>query len=190
MFQNKKSTTSIFLALTLVLILALTSCANAPKSISPQSENELEEQVTKKDLSENYQKFNIDIPSLKGENYNLAELIQGKAAIIDFFASWCPPCKEEVPGFIKLHNKYSQQNVAIIGIALDQNLGAINNFVNKLKVNYPVLSDKTNQIAAQFGVRAIPTTIIVDPKGNVVSVKTGFVPYEYFDEAIKILLQK
>lgn len=108
----------------------------------------------------------------------------GKVIILNFFASWCPPCKKEIPDFIKLYNKYHKQGLEIIGIALDEEKN-IKSFIKKMKINYPVIIGN-NKITSDYqGISGIPTTFIIDKKGYIREKYVGFVSYEIFENIIK-----
>ena len=104
---------------------------------------------------------------VSGQSVSLADF-KGKVVILDFWATWCPPCKREIPDFIKLHSEYGSKGVQIVGIALDQ-LDKVKAFVKENGMNYPVLMG-TNEVAASYGgVEAIPTTFLIDKSGKIVT---------------------
>jgi cytochrome c biogenesis protein CcmG/thiol:disulfide interchange protein DsbE len=123
---------------------------------------------------------------VNGKSVSLADF-KGKVVILDFWATWCPPCKREIPDFIKLQSEYGSKGVQIVGIALDQP-GKVEAFVKDNGMNYPVLMG-TNEVAASYGgVEAIPTTFIIDKSGKIVTKYEGFRPKETFESQIKKLL--
>jgi Trypsin-like serine proteases, typically periplasmic, contain C-terminal PDZ domain len=90
---------------------------------------------------------------------------QGKTIVLNFFATWCPPCVEEIPFFIKVYNSYKNRNVQFIGISLDSDLNALKNFISEKGINYPVIIDD-GKVSNIWGINAIPTTFILDRNGN------------------------
>jgi len=123
---------------------------------------------------------------MNGRLVSLADF-KGKVAILDFWATWCPPCRREIPDFIKLQSEYGSKGAQIVGIALDQP-NKIKTFVKDNGMNYPVLLG-TNEVAANYGgVEAIPTTFIIDKSGNIVAKYEGFRSKETFESQIKKLL--
>jgi peroxiredoxin len=123
---------------------------------------------------------------VNGKSVSLADF-KGKVVILDFWATWCPPCKREIPDFIKLQSEYGSKGVQIVGIALDQP-NKVNAFVKENGMNYPVLMG-TNEVAASYGgVEAIPTTFVIDKNGKIVTKYEGFRPKETFESQIKKLL--
>jgi thiol-disulfide isomerase/thioredoxin len=114
---------------------------------------------------------------------------KGKVQIVDFFATWCPPCRMEIPGFVDLQNKYGSDKLSIIGISVDQGpVNVVENFARELNINYDVYVGGS-EIARKYRVRAIPTTYIYDTQGKEVKRHVGFVSQEEFDKEISALLK-
>jgi peroxiredoxin len=124
----------------------------------------------------------------KGKTISLSDF-KGKVVIVDFWATWCPPCRAEIPNFIALQDKYGKQGLVIVGISVDQG-GApvVANFAEKNKVNYTlVLAD--DKVADQYGAtEGIPTTFVIDRKGNIVAKHLGETDSDTFEKEIKSAL--
>ncbi len=113
----------------------------------------------------------------------------GKVVIIDFWATWCPPCKMEIPHFQSLYEEYASKGLVVIGIALDQGgIGVVEPFVKANGVTYPVLMGDQSVANSYGGIRGIPTTFIVDRNGNIVTKIVGYRDKAFFEENIKKLL--
>jgi len=113
---------------------------------------------------------------------------KGKAVLLNFWATWCPPCREEIPSLIALQRKYGSR-LLVIGISEDEDSPAeVLKFVQRVGINYPVVMSTTQIIAAWGGVEALPTTFLIDSQGRVMGKHRGLHPVEEYDRDIKALL--
>lgn len=133
--------------------------------------------------------------TLKKENelFKFIEL-QNKVVLVNFFATWCSPCKAEIPHLISLKNKYNE-NFEIIAINMgnrDGSMPNIDSFIEEYKINYPVITAKDNhKISKLFGeVRAIPTMFLLDKEGKINQTYMGITPLEMIETDIKRVLGK
>jgi len=128
------------------------------------------------------------LPDINGKPFHFAS-VKGKVVILDFWATWCPPCRAEIPHFNELSDQYKKQGLEVIGISLDQGgPQAVKNFTKTTRIDYPILmgnSDITNKYG---GVRGIPTTFIIDRKGKIVEKFVGYRDKETFEVVIQKLL--
>ena len=115
---------------------------------------------------------------------------KGKVVILDFWATWCPPCKIEIPNFVELYKKYQSRGFVMLGVSVDDPISTLKPFAKKFKMNYPVLIGiDRDDIKAAFGpIHGFPTSFIIGRDGTICSQHTGFVPKEQFERAIKALL--
>jgi len=114
---------------------------------------------------------NFTLESNQGNKITLSDL-RGKVLILDFWATWCPPCKAAIPKLIELYNKYQGQGVEVIGIALDDRDKVIK-LVKEMGINYPVLFD--DQVTSKnYEIQSIPTLFVIDQKGKQVHKEIGF----------------
>ena len=127
------------------------------------------------------------LPDLEGNKVNLSDY-KGKVIILDFFASWCPPCRQEIPDFIKLQDAYSSKGFTVIGVAL-VNLEDAKNFASQIGINYPVLIDDEKASAAFGPIRSIPTTFVIGKDMKIAKMYIGFRPKETFEKDIQDLLK-
>lgn len=111
----------------------------------------------------------------------------GKVLILDFWASWCAPCKREIPDFIDLQRAYGGDGLQVVGIALDDE-EPIRDFAAKAGINYPVLIGNQHVANLYGGIIGIPTTFIIDARGTIVARYEGFRPRAVFEQHIKELL--
>lgn len=113
---------------------------------------------------------------------------QGKLLVINFWATWCPSCREEIPEFIKLQNEYTTKNVQFVGISVDDNSAIVTNYLKTLAINYPILigGDNALILARQLGddAQAIPYSLIVNTQGQIVHSQRGELTRETFQQVI------
>lgn len=130
-------------------------------------------------------------PDLQGKSQALGNW-QGKILVLNFWATWCPPCREEIPDFIQLHAAYSGKNVAIVGIALDGQ-AAVSEFSNNFGIHYPLLMGGMEgyDFAARLGntSKGIPFTAVLNPEGKVVYVGLGAIRKAELAKVLDVLLQ-
>ncbi|MBI5380535.1 MAG: TlpA family protein disulfide reductase [Opitutae bacterium] len=103
-----------------------------------------------------------------------SEQFKGKVVVIDFWATWCPPCRVEIPGYIALQKKYGKDGLVIIGVSLDRaGPAVVKQFATKNQVNYVMVMGDEKVVEAFGGFDAIPTTFIIDRQGQLRDQKTG-----------------
>jgi thiol-disulfide isomerase/thioredoxin len=122
---------------------------------------------------------NFTLPSVKDGSMVKASGYQGKAMLINFFATWCPPCRKEIPSLIQLQKEYGAKGFTVIGISTDQGgAGLVDKFAQKMEINYPVLLSDSETPAAFGGILGIPTSFLVNKEGNVVKRYDGYVDHQ------------
>jgi len=127
------------------------------------------------------------LQDMDGRKVNLADF-KGKPVLIDFWATWCPPCREAIPAIEKLHKTYSSKGLVVLGISLDQGgWDDVKSFIAEYGITYPVLKG-TEEVAAQYKVRTIPTLIIVDKEGKIYKRYLGFGDDQQLERDIKSVL--
>lgn len=132
----------------------------------------------------------FSLPALGGEVRAISDW-DGRILAINFWATWCQPCKEEIPEFVELQAKYRDQGVTFIGVAIDES-EPVSDFIARYNVNYPVLIGEQAAIdaARAYGNRigALPYTAFVDHDGKVVHVHRGRLPLEQADQLLQTLV--
>ena len=119
--------------------------------------------------------IDFTLPDLEGKMRSLSEW-RGKVIVLNFWATWCPPCREEIPLFTALQKKHPDGDLQVIGVAIDEKT-AVLMFRQFVRMNYPVLlsDDATLKLVAQYGNRmgSLPYTVIIDRNGSIVARKLG-----------------
>lgn len=131
---------------------------------------------------------NFMLTNLEGKVVKLLDF-RGKVVILDFWATWCPPCREGIPDFIALQEQYGDKGFQMVGISLDQGgVSVVRPFVVENGINYPVLLTDGKVESAYGGIRGIPTTFVIDKTGNIRTKYIGFTQKERFEKDIVALL--
>jgi peroxiredoxin len=134
---------------------------------------------------------NLDftIEDMNGRMVDLSAY-KGKVLLVDFWATWCGPCKVEIPGFVELYDKYRAQGFEIVGMLVEDEIARAKPFAEQFKMNYPVLNaDPREDVQEAFGpLWGLPTAVLVSRDGKMCKRHSGFAPKEQFEQEIKALL--
>lgn len=120
---------------------------------------------------------------------DLIAAAKGKVVLVNFFASFCPPCRKEVPGLIRIRSEYSSDELEIIGVSVDRTLEDMTAFVREYDFNFPVYYGG-EELAFAFQVSSIPHNVIYDQDGRMVVNEAGYVPEEALTAFLKDMLTK
>jgi thiol-disulfide isomerase/thioredoxin len=133
--------------------------------------------------------LNFTLKDLDNKPVKLAAY-KGKVIVLDFWATWCGPCKLEIPGFIRLQNTYGAQGLQTIGISVDDKLDALTPYVAEYKMNYPILQGLDHDdVQDAFGpILGIPTTIVIGRDGTICRKHEGLTGRDTFEREITALL--
>lgn len=134
---------------------------------------------------------NFTLKSRSGKNIKLSEL-RGEVVMLNFWASWCGPCRQEMPHLEKIHKKYKRLGFTLLGVNVEENSTDAKNYLKDVKVTFPVLFDNTQKTSKLYDVSAMPTTILIDRNGNKRFIHKGYKPgYENdYKKQIKKLLRE
>lgn len=132
------------------------------------------------------------LKDLDGNDIKLSDY-KGKVVVLDFWATWCPPCRKGIPDFVEMQKKYGEDKFVVLGINLDQGSAAevipmVTDFAENYKINYPIVIHNQEVVYAYGGIRSIPTTFVLDKEGKVRQGVQGYRPMSFFTEIIDPLL--
>lgn len=125
------------------------------------------------------------LKDLDGKAVSLADF-KGKVIVLDFWATWCPPCREEIPGYIELQKKYGKDGLVVIGVSLDQKGPAqVKKFAEKNGMNYSVVMGDGKIVDAFGSFTSIPTTFLINREGKIVHQKSGMWKHDEYEALVK-----
>ena len=114
---------------------------------------------------------------------------KGKVVVVDFWATWCPPCRKELPEYVAMQKKYAERGLVILGFSVDELPPAeVKAFGEKMKINYPLIMADGATAEAFGGVEGLPTAFVIDREGNIRHVKVGLSDPAAYEALIASLL--
>jgi thiol-disulfide isomerase/thioredoxin len=134
---------------------------------------------------------NFTLKSLGGKNLKLSEMT-GNVVLINFWASWCGPCREEMPLLNDLHKKYEPLGFTVLGVNVEEDARNARGFLKNFPVDFPIVLDNKNQVSKKYNVIAMPTTVVVDRDGNMRFLHKGYKPgdEEKYRKMVKKLVRE
>jgi peroxiredoxin len=120
------------------------------------------------------------LPARDGGELRLSEL-RGQVVMINFWATWCGPCRQEMPLLEQIHEKYEPLGFTMLGVNVEQDSAAAREWLKNIPVSFPILFDTKSAVSASFGVEAMPSSVLIDREGRVRHVHRGYKPG---DEAV------
>lgn len=162
--MSSKKLFYIFIAAFLAFTVTMAGCSSQDQNGTSGKES----------LGQDY-KNNFTLENLKGEKISLSDF-SGKIVVLNFWATWCPPCKAEIPDFIDVYNQYKDEGVEFVGVSAESK-SELEEFAEEYGINYTLLIDgTTDQVMQEWEVRAIPTTYVLGRDGEVLFKKVGLMP--------------
>lgn len=177
---NKILSVSAYIIVIVILGLLIRYFANNPLTSNPQS--------SKLQLSSAafYSASLIDTSGTKAQ----LEQYRGKTVVLNFWATWCPPCREEMPELSQLHENYQSKNVVVLGVAIDEP-SAVNAYLQTSPVSYPILlaENESMELATLLGNEqaVLPYTVIIDTNGNVIDTFLGRITLKLLEKSLQKL---
>lgn len=130
------------------------------------------------------------LTDLNGKSVDLQKVIRDhKVTLVNFWATWCPPCRAEIPELIKFYRKYSGKTLEIIAVNLQESSQNVRNFTKANGMNFPVLTDTSGKVGELYQVSAIPTTFFVDQNGKIFYRIEGSADFKMLEAKVRPLLK-
>jgi len=117
----------------------------------------------------------FELPSNSGKEVSLAQY-RGDVVMINFWASWCAPCRQEMPLLESMYRQYGKRGFVLLGVNVEPDSNAANNWLKQTPVTFPVLYDRDSKVSQLYEVSGMPTTIMIDRKGNVRMIHVSYKP--------------
>lgn len=128
------------------------------------------------------------LPDLSGRPLNLSSY-RGKVVLLDFWATWCEPCREEIPHFVELQNKYRDRGFQIIGVSMDDSPEPVRNFCQQFEINYPVVMGNAKTGELYGGVLGLPIAFLIGRDGRISAKHIGATSASVLEKEVASLLQ-
>jgi cytochrome c biogenesis protein CcmG/thiol:disulfide interchange protein DsbE len=125
-----------------------------------------------------------ELPRLEGDGLGSLAAYRGKVVFLNFWASWCAPCREEVPLLTRFQERLGDRGT-VLGVTFKDDPDASRAFAERYDINYPSLRDSKLELAPEYGTRALPETFVIDAQGKIVAVARGTVSQEFLNNALK-----
>lgn len=132
---------------------------------------------------------NFLLPAVADEKKISSDEFKDKVLLVTFFATWCPPCREEIPEFIGLQKELGERGFSVLGVSVDEGGGGlVKKLIEQTKINYPVVMADEAVLSGFGGISGVPTSFLVNRKGNVVKSYPGYVSHAVLRQDIDELL--
>ena len=129
----------------------------------------------------------FELPELDGKNLRLSSY-RNKVVLLDFWATWCDPCREETPNLVRLQQKYADHGLQIIGVSMDDSPEPVRVFYQKFYMNYPVVMGNAKVGELYGGVLGLPIAFLVDREGRIYKKHIGATDPAVFEKEVRVLL--
>ncbi len=131
----------------------------------------------------------FSLKDLSSKKVNLSDF-RGKVILLNFFTTWCPPCRIEIPELVKIYQQNKNKGLVVLGISLDKDVVPfmLKNFAKEMKISYPVLIG-TEEVADSYQITGVPATFVISKEGKAYKRFDGLVPTDHLEKALKDLLE-
>ena len=160
----------------IVFCAAFLAATRIDAQVSQEAETAFQ-QARMRILKDRKNPLNFTLPLLSGGNAALSSY-KGKVVILNFWATWCPPCRAEMPSMETLYKRLKSQGLEMLAVDIGEDQAVVQQFIKNNNYTFPVLLDKDAKVSTQYGVSAIPTTYILDREGKIISMIVGSIQWD------------
>lgn|SRR5699024_2313318 len=190
LFDTVKEKFFVIMALSIMVLFA--ACSNSNSQSKPESNNSENNTATntQNDEKELQEAPDFTLKDMEGNSFTLSEH-EGKVIVLNVWATWCPPCRKEIPDFIDIQREMRDEGVLFVGVSVDrEGWEVVRPFAEKYEINYPLVVDDgtINQKYGPF--RGIPTTFIINKKGKVEYVAPGMIDQSILQPVLEKLVKR
>jgi cytochrome c biogenesis protein CcmG/thiol:disulfide interchange protein DsbE len=137
------------------------------------------------------QAADFKLSGIDGKQYRLSEVIRNnQATVVNFWATWCPPCRAEIPDFVRFSQKNANLKIVILAVNLQESPAKVKDFAKSAGMEFPVLTDTSGKVGNTYRIYAIPTTFIIDRKRTIRRVIEGSTNYARLETEVRALLKE
>lgn len=137
------------------------------------------------------QAADFKLSGIDGKQYRLSEVIRNnQATVVNFWATWCPPCRAEIPDFVRFSQKNANLKIAVLAVNLRESPAKVKDFAKSAGMEFPVLTDTSGKVGNTYRIYAIPTTFFIDRKGIIRRVIEGSTNYGSLEAEVRALLKE
>jgi len=165
---------SVIFALCTIFLIFLPSQAEA--QISAEAARALRD-ANIQVLGQRIDPDDFTLPLLGGGNAALSSY-RGKVVILNFWATWCPPCRVEMPSMETLYQRFNAQGLEILAVDIGESASTVQQFIRRAGYTFPVMLDSANRVSSVYGIEAIPTTYIIDREGKIIGRVVGSIMWD------------
>jgi len=163
-----------------ILILCISFLTCMPKQVSAQASDELANLLRNARIQVNNQRtdpIDFSLSLLDGENTTLSSY-NGQVVVLNFWATWCPPCRDEMPSMETLYQRYKNQGLEMLAVNLRENKNTVQQFIQRYNYTFPIPLDLDGRVGSRYGITSIPTTYIIDKEGKIIGRIIGSIHWD------------
>lgn len=188
--NSSKDNSAVLFVIALIAILILSNCSGSNSNIGTSKAQTVAEENQPTDTDSLKDAPDFTLTKMNGESFTLLEH-EGKVVVLNIWATWCPPCRKEIPDFIDIQEEMRDEGVLFVGVSQDkEGMEVVRPFAKEYGINYPLVVDD-GTVRQKYGpFRGIPTTFIINKKGKVEFVAPGMVNREALQPALEKLANR